>query len=67
MTEPLIVDGHVHITNRVYWEGLNPWQPQPFGFDRLTDALPPLATASASVDSGSIAGLVPVDPPSAEA
>jgi membrane dipeptidase len=30
---PLIVDGHVHITNRVYWEGLDPWQPQPFGFD----------------------------------
>lgn len=34
MTEaPIIVDGHVHITNRVYWEGLDPWQPQPFGFD----------------------------------
>ena len=30
---PLIVDGHVHVTNRVYWEGLDPWQPQPFGFD----------------------------------
>jgi membrane dipeptidase len=30
---PLIVDGHVHITNRVYWEGLDPWKPQPFGFD----------------------------------
>lgn len=30
---PLITDGHVHITNRVYWEGLDPWQPQPFGFD----------------------------------
>jgi membrane dipeptidase len=30
---PLIVDGHVHITNRVYWEGLDPWQPQRFGFD----------------------------------
>lgn len=29
---PLIVDGHVHITNRAYWEGLDPWQPQPFGF-----------------------------------
>lgn len=27
------MDGHVHITNRVYWEGLDPWQPQPFGFD----------------------------------
>ena len=34
MTElPTIVDGHVHITNRVYWEGLDPWQPQAFGFD----------------------------------
>jgi membrane dipeptidase len=30
---PLIIDGHVHITNRVYWEGLDPWRPQPFGFD----------------------------------
>jgi membrane dipeptidase len=30
---PLIVDGHVHITNRVYWESLDPWQPQPYGFD----------------------------------
>ena len=30
---PLIVDGHVHITNRGYWEGLDPWQPQRFGFD----------------------------------
>ena len=30
---PILMDGHVHITNRVYWEGLDPWQPQPFGFD----------------------------------
>ena len=30
---PLIVDGHVHITNRVYWENLDAWQPQPYGFD----------------------------------
>jgi membrane dipeptidase len=30
---PLIVDGHVHITNRVCWESLDPWQPQPYGFD----------------------------------
>ncbi len=28
-----MADGHVHITNRVYWEGIDPWQPQPFGFD----------------------------------
>ena len=29
----IMVDGHVHITNRVYWEGIDPWDPQPFGFD----------------------------------
>lgn len=29
----LIVDGHVHITNRVYWEGIDPWVPQAQGFD----------------------------------
>lgn len=30
---PLLIDGHTHITNRVYWEGIDPWEPQPFGFD----------------------------------
>jgi membrane dipeptidase len=30
-TPPLLVDGHAHITNRVYWEGIDPWQPQPVG------------------------------------
>ena len=29
----LIVDGHTHITNRVYWEKIDPWKPQAFGFD----------------------------------
>lgn len=29
---PILMDGHVHITNRVYWEGIDPWQPQPAGF-----------------------------------
>lgn len=28
---PVLVDGHVHITNRVYWEGIDPWKPQPTG------------------------------------
>jgi membrane dipeptidase len=28
---PLLMDGHVHITNRVYWEGIDPWKPQPVG------------------------------------
>jgi membrane dipeptidase len=28
---PLLVDGHVHITNRVYWEGIDPWKPQAIG------------------------------------
>src|SRR5438105_1186664 len=27
----LLMDGHVHITNRVYWEGIDPWKPQPIG------------------------------------
>ena len=25
----LMMDGHVHIINRVYWEGIDVWQPQP--------------------------------------
>ena len=25
------MDGHVHITDRVYWEGIDPWKPQPIG------------------------------------
>ena len=40
-TDPVIVvDGHTHITNRIYWERIDPWQPQPFGFDfaRASDA-----------------------------
>ena len=28
---PLLVDGHVHITNRVYWEGIDPWKVQAIG------------------------------------
>lgn len=28
-----IIDGHVHNTNRVYWEGIDPWEKQSFGFD----------------------------------
>src|SRR4051812_1430601 len=28
---PLLMDGHVHIMNRVYWEGIDPWKPQPVG------------------------------------
>jgi membrane dipeptidase len=30
-SSPLLVDGHAHITNRVYWEGIDPWKPQPVG------------------------------------
>ncbi len=29
--DAIVVDGHVHITNRVYWEGIDPWQPQTTG------------------------------------
>jgi|SRR5215471_6585860 len=28
---PLLVDGHVHITDRVYWEDIDPWKRQPTG------------------------------------
>ena len=27
----MLMDGHVHITNRVYWEGIDPWKAQPVG------------------------------------
>lgn len=27
----IVVDGHVHITNRVYWEGIDPWKVQSTG------------------------------------
>jgi membrane dipeptidase len=27
------MDGHVHITNRVYWEKIDPWQPHDGGWD----------------------------------
>jgi hypothetical protein len=30
---PPVVDGHTHITNRMYWRRIDPWEPQPFGFD----------------------------------
>jgi len=23
----IVMDGHVHVTNRVFWEGVDPWQP----------------------------------------
>ena len=26
----LLMDGHVHVTNRVYWELIDPWQPQSY-------------------------------------
>jgi membrane dipeptidase len=30
-TSSLLIDGHVHITNRVYWEGIDPWKAQLIG------------------------------------
>jgi hypothetical protein len=31
---PIMMDGHVHIINRVYWEGIDAWQEQPgIGWD----------------------------------
>ena len=32
-TPTLFMDGHVHITNRVYWEKRDFWQPQPGNWD----------------------------------
>ena len=29
--EAIVVDGHVHITNRVFWEGIDPWEVQTTG------------------------------------
>ena len=29
----IIMDGHVHITNRIYWEGIDPWTPTKIGWD----------------------------------
>ena len=29
--DAIVVDGHVHITNRVYWEGIDPWELQATG------------------------------------
>jgi membrane dipeptidase len=31
--DAIVVDGHKHIINRVYWERIDPWQPQPTGLD----------------------------------
>jgi membrane dipeptidase len=28
---PILADGHVHVTNRVYFEGIDPWKVQPTG------------------------------------
>jgi hypothetical protein len=30
-TPPLLMDGHVHITNRVCYEGIDPWKAQRTG------------------------------------
>ncbi|HEY4374432.1 MAG TPA: membrane dipeptidase [Burkholderiales bacterium] len=30
---PILMDGHVHVTGRAYWEGIDVWQPQQTGWD----------------------------------
>jgi membrane dipeptidase len=30
---PVLMDGHVHITNRIYWEKIDPWMPHEGGWD----------------------------------
>jgi membrane dipeptidase len=32
-TPEIVMDGHVHIVNRIYWEGIDPWQPTKQGWD----------------------------------
>jgi membrane dipeptidase len=29
----IVMDGHVHVTNRIYWEGIDPWKPTKQGWD----------------------------------
>jgi membrane dipeptidase len=29
----IVMDGHVHVVNRIYWEGIDPWTPQKLGWD----------------------------------
>jgi membrane dipeptidase len=29
----IVMDGHVHVVNRIYWEGIDPWTPQQQGWD----------------------------------
>jgi membrane dipeptidase len=29
----IVMDGHVHVTNRIYWEGIDPWTPTKQGWD----------------------------------
>jgi membrane dipeptidase len=29
----IVMDGHVHVTNRIYWEGIDPWVPTKQGWD----------------------------------
>ncbi len=30
---PVLMDGHVHVTNRIYWEHIDPWVPHDGGWD----------------------------------
>ena len=30
---PVMMDGHVHIINRIYWEEIDPWMPHDGGWD----------------------------------
>src|SRR5579862_1600798 len=32
-TPPVLMDGHVHVVNRVYWEHIDPWQAADGGWD----------------------------------
>jgi len=30
---PVLMDGHVHVTNRIYWEKIDAWEPSGSGYD----------------------------------
>lgn len=32
-TQTILMDGHVHVTNRIFWEKADPWQPLEGGWD----------------------------------
>ena len=38
--DAIVVDGHTHITNRVFWEGIDPWTAQASGRPHRVPTVP---------------------------